>query len=142
MRIRVVQLDDIVVSSKVVGNLSFNRSAGETSPENLFALDHSLIRFGYAPVEIKEPPLFGVRLEFPCKFLLVILLKLFFDNPNNSRYLLILTFPEQLVHFFVCIVPSVQIDETFKCRILLVLLKFLLGNSLLPIISYLLKHEG
>ena len=40
MRVIVVQFHDVVVPSKIVGDLSLKGSAGEASPENFAAFDH------------------------------------------------------------------------------------------------------
>ena len=40
MRVIVVQFHDVVVPSKIVGDLSLKGSAGEASPEDLAAFDH------------------------------------------------------------------------------------------------------
>ena len=84
VRVGVVEFDYVVVPTEVVGDLPLQGGAGESSPENLFSLDHGLVRFGYASVEVKEATLLGVGLELPGKFLLVVLLELLLNNANNS----------------------------------------------------------
>ena len=84
MRVCVVEFDYVVVPAEVVGDLPLEGGAGESSPEYLFAFDHGLVRFGYASVEVKEAALFGVGLELPGKFLLVVLLELLLNNTNNG----------------------------------------------------------
>jgi len=131
-----------VISSEIVCYFSLQGSARETSPEYLFPLHHCFVRLRYASIEVQEAALLGVGFQLPCKFLFVILLELLLYSPDNGRYLLILTFPEELVHFLVSVVAGVKIDETFQCGVLLFLLEFLLGDSFLPVVCYLLEHEG
>ena len=107
MRVHVVQLHDVVVPSEVVGYLAFEGGRGEAPPEDLLALDHGLVRLGDAPVEVKVPTLLGVGLQLPGKLFLIILLKLLLDSPDDCRDLLVLTFPEKLVHFLIGVIAGI-----------------------------------
>ena len=45
MLIYVVQFNDVVVSSEIICNFAFEGGRGESSPKDLLALDHGLVRF-------------------------------------------------------------------------------------------------
>lgn len=72
-----------MVPSKIVGDLSLQGSTGEPSPEDLSTFDHQLVRFRNAPVKVQITSLLGISFQFPCKLFLVVLLKLFLNDPNN-----------------------------------------------------------
>lgn len=84
MRVQIVEFDDEVVPSKVVGYLPFEGSTGEPPPEDLLALHHGLIWFGNPPIQIQIPALLVISLQFSSKGLFVVLFKLFLDNSNDS----------------------------------------------------------
>ena len=141
MRILVVQLYYVVVSAKIVCHFPLEWCTCKSSPEELLSLYHSFVRFCYPSEQIQKPSLLCISLKLSRKLLLVILLELLLDNPNDSRYLLILTFPQQIIHFLVCVVSRIKIDETLQSWILFLLLEFLLCDTFLPVIGYLFKHE-
>lgn len=83
VRIRVVQLNYIVVSTKVVGYFALEGGAGETSPKYFFALYHGFVWFADTPVKIQVSTLLGISLELPGKLFLVILLELLLDDSDD-----------------------------------------------------------
>ena len=113
MRIVIVELNDEVISAKVVGDFPLQRSASESSPENLLPFHHSLVRLGDTSIEVQISPLLCVGFELSGKLLLVVLFKLLLDNSDYGRNFLVFAFSEQLVHFFVSVVSSVEIYEAF-----------------------------
>jgi len=50
VRIGIVQLYYVVISSEIVGYFTLERCAGEPSPKYFFSLDHGLVRFADTPV--------------------------------------------------------------------------------------------
>ena len=113
VRIVIVELNDEVISAKVVGDFPLQRSASESSPENLLPFHHSLVRLGDTSIEVQISPLLCVGFELSGKLLLVVLFKLLLDNSDDGRNFLVFAFSEQLVHFFVSVVSSVEIYEAF-----------------------------
>ena len=142
MRIRVVQLHDVVVSSEIVGYFTLERGRGESSPKYFLALDHGFVRLRYPPVQVQESSLLRIGLQFPGKLFLIVLFKLLLDGSNDSRYLGILTFPEKLIHFLIGMIARIQVDKAFQSSILFILFKPLLGHTFLSIISYFFQHKG
>lgn len=141
MRIYVVQFNDVVVSPEIIGNFALKGGRGESSPKDLLALDHGLVRLRYASIEVKVPALFGISFKFSGKLFLIILLELFFDGSDDSRDLFILTFPEKLIHFLIGMISGIKIDKTLQCSILFILFESLLCHTFLPIISYFFQHK-
>lgn len=131
-----------MVPPKIIGDLSLEGSTGEPSPEDLSTFDHQLVRFRNAPIKVQITSLFGISLQLPCKLFLIVLLKLFLNDPNNSRYLIILTPSQQSVHFFVSIITRVQINKALQSCILFIIFKFLLYLVLFSGICDFFKHEG
>lgn len=62
MRIVVIQLNYVVVPSKIVGDLPLKGGTRESSPEDLATLDHQLIRFWNPSVKVQVASLFGIGL--------------------------------------------------------------------------------
>lgn len=119
MWIAVVKLNDEDETSEVVCYFPLEGSTGKASPEHLFTFGHRLIRFRNASIQIEQSSLFDIGFKFPCELFFVVLLKLFLDDSDDSRDLIVFTFPEQLVHFFVCVVTSVKIHKAFEGCVLL-----------------------
>mgnify|MGYP006897116600 CR=1 FL=1 len=131
-----------MVLAEVVCNLALQRGAGEPSPEEFLAFYHCFIGFWDASIEVKVAALFGIGFQFPCKFLLVVLLKLLLNDPNDCGYLLILTFSEQLIHFFIGVVARVQINEALQSWVLFLAFEALLSYVFLSVVCDFFQHEG
>lgn len=141
MGARVFQQDYISVTSEPGSHGGVQTSAGEGLPVEFLSFLHGFIGFGDSPVQVQDLAMFQICFEFPRELLFVVLLQLLLDNCDDLRYLIVLVPAELGIDFFVAVVASVKIDETFQGCVIIIL-ELVVGIFAFADIGHLLNHIG
>lgn len=139
MCIILVKIDDESVTTESSSNRCLQAGACEGLPVQFFPFYHGLVGFWNSSVQAQIFSVLLVGFELSGKFLFVVFKQLFFHHCDHRRNLIVLVSAKLGVYFFVCVVASVEVYETFE-RSIMIILELVLSLYTLPNIRHFLNH--